>query len=182
MRYSYKEAAMKSTHPVFSLTLVTLLVCVTACAPLGISTRQPTIQELTFEENSSLHSPTPNPDCIIHVSTVPSAPELTYEENLSINPPPPCDFQATIVDNGIQLRWDLPPAVPVPHHYSDRILFYKIYRRTESTGFVFLAKTSDFSFLDQGAGTAGEFIYTITAMHENEIESSRSPEVVPARK
>jgi hypothetical protein len=170
---------MKVNHPSIFFRFVVFLAILPACSPLGGSTSQPiTIQELTYQENATLMSPTPNPACTIHASPVSSAPELTYAENLSILPPPPCDFRATIVDNGNQLRWDLPPAVPVSHHYGDRILYYKIYRKTESTGFIFLAKTSDFTFLDQSAVSGPGYIYTITAMHENEIESSRSPEAL----
>jgi hypothetical protein len=182
LRYIIDEAAMKIYHPFIFLPFFVFLAILPACSPLGGSTSQPTVQELTYQENATQMSPTPNPACTIHVSTGPTAPELTYAENLSNNPPPPCDLQALIVPNGIQLRWDLPPAVPVPHHYSDRVLYYIIYRRTESSGFVFLAKTSDFTFLDQSAVSGGGYFYTITAMHENEMESSRSPEVIPTSK
>ena len=106
-----------------------------------------------------------------------SPPELTYEQDLSINPPPPTALKATIVAQGIQLSWESPPPVSVPHYYSDQVLYFKVYRRTEDTQFAYLAQTTEMVYIDQSALTGIKYYFTVTAMHENGIESSRAQEV-----
>jgi hypothetical protein len=167
-------------HQVLLLSLVILLAWVSGCSPMATPANQLNLPELSYEEEMTLNSPTPTPAGTIQTSTVISAPGLTYEEDLSINPPPPLALKATIVEKGIQLNWDLPPVVSVPHHYGDEVLYYKIFRRTETTQFVFLAKTTDLFYVDQSAEVDAKYTYTVTAMHENENESSRAQEVTPS--
>jgi len=116
-----------------------------------------------------------NPD----ISATPS--ELTYEEDLSIHPPAPAALKAIVTEEGIEFSWEVPPPVTVPHGYSDEVLFYKVYRRTDATPFAFLAQTTETVYKDQDAIAGVKYYYTVTAMHENEIESTRPSEVSVTR-
>ena len=113
--------------------VIPLLLLATACTNAGPGL--PPVTELTYEQDMTLHAPSPTSNCVISVLPASPGPELSYQEDLGIHPPPPCNLKATKTANGIDLQWDLPPKVPVPHQYSDKVLFYKIYRRTETTGF-----------------------------------------------
>ena len=97
--------------------------------------------------------------------------------DLALNPPPPADLAAKVISGGIKITWNPPPPVLIPHHYTDVILFYKIYRRTESTQFVFLTQATEISFLDKTAVQGTTYYYTVTAQHENGVESSRPDEI-----
>lgn len=47
--------------------------------------------------------------------------ELTAEEDLANNPPPPTHVRVLRASNdAVVIAWDPPPAVSVPHHYSDQ--------------------------------------------------------------
>ena len=67
--------------------------------------------------------------------------KLTYQMDLTINLQPPADITANVTSDGIKLAWNPPPPVTVPHHYSDNVLYYKIFRRSENTRFEFLTQT-----------------------------------------
>jgi len=106
-----------------------------------------------------------------------TSPELTYEQSLSTTPPAPTDLKAVLVNGKVQLSWQEPPPVTVLHYYGDEILYYKVYRRTQGKKFAFLAQVTETSYLDQDPPTGIEYFYTVTAVHPNEIESSRASEV-----
>ena len=103
--------------------------------------------------------------------------ELTLNQSLATNPPPPGGLKANRTALGIQLNWEVPPAVTVPHHYPDIILYYKIYRRTTGSEFASVGQTILTTYLDSNAATGTEYFYTVTAMHGNQIESQRPNEV-----
>jgi fibronectin type 3 domain-containing protein len=71
----------------------------------------------------------------------------------------------------------MPPAVRVPHHYQDGILYYKIYRHTEGPQVVFLAQTTQQTYLDRSVVWGTKYYYTVSAIHTGGIESLRAEEV-----
>jgi hypothetical protein len=104
-------------------------------------------------------------------------PGISYEENLRINPPAVRNLAVEASTGGVLLTWQAPPAVTVPHSYSDEILGYKIYRRSGEEKRALLAETQDLRYLDDNAEAGVEYFYTVTALHENNIESTRPDEV-----
>ena len=184
-------AGIFKVKPLWSL--LALLIWMTGCTsseqpgvtpvistPAQAFTQTPTFtQTLTLTPTISATIPVP-----VETSTLAAAqttavnpPELTFEMNLAINPPPPVGIKAVAVAGGIKLTWTNPPAVIVPHHYSDNILFYKIYRRTETIQFTVLAQTSENFYLDETVTKGIQYFYIVTAQHENGIESSRPDEI-----
>jgi hypothetical protein len=119
--------------------------------------------------------PAANPQPSGPMTTSPG--ELTLNQSLATNPPPPGGLKANRTALGIQLNWEVPPAVTVPHHYSDTILYYKVYRHTVGGEPVFLERTILTTYLDSNAAAGTEYFYTVTAMHANQIESQRPDEV-----
>jgi fibronectin type 3 domain-containing protein len=107
--------------------------------------------------------------------------ELTSEEDLSVHPPAPAALKAIVTEEGIEFSWEVPPPVNVPHGYSDKVLFYKVYRRTDATQFAFLAQSTETVYKDQDVIAGVKYYYTVTAMHENGIESIRPSEVSVTR-
>jgi hypothetical protein len=129
-------------------------------ATVVVPVETPTLEAMQNKDGSTINSP-----------------GLTYEENLAINPPPPDDLAAIVTSGGIKLTWNPPPPVLVTHYYSDNILYYKVYRRVEGASFVFLGQTEENSYLDKTAAEGTRYYYTVTAQHENGIESSRPNEI-----
>ena len=78
---------------------------------------------------------------------------------------------------GVQLNWTPPPPVTVPHSYSDKVSYYKVYRRTDGSAFGFLAQTTQLLYLDRSAQAGTRFYYTVTAMLDDGNESLRPNEV-----
>ena len=174
-----------------------LLICMAACAPTSVQTDATLVQttptpiftpalsstpEVTasWTERVLTETPIETPTSVTSQKkggTVATPSELTYEMDLAINPPPPADLAAKVISGGIKITWNPPPPVLIPHHYTDVILFYKIYRRTESTQFVFLTQTTEISFLDKTAVQGTTYYYSVTAQHENGVESSRPDEI-----
>jgi len=102
---------------------------------------------------------------------------LSLEESLRINPPPPAELKAIRTAEGVQLNWNPPPLVTVPHSYSDTISYYKIYRRTDGSPFAYLAQTAQLLYLDRSAQAGTRYYYTVTAMLDDGNESLRPDEV-----
>jgi len=105
-------------------------------------------------------------------------PGLTYEEYLRVNPPPPRNLSGTLTADYIELRWDIPETVKVPHDYSDIIAYYKIYRGTSEEDMSYLASTSDLTFKDFNISGSPQYVYEVTAVHEGETESVPSQEII----
>ncbi len=113
-----------------------------------------------------------------------SGPGISYEENLRINPPAVQNLTAAVQADGILLTWDAPPAVSVPHSYSDNILGYRVYRRAQGSVLsdrALLAETDETRYLDASAEPGVEYFYTVTALNERNLESSRADEVSATR-
>lgn len=103
--------------------------------------------------------------------------ERIINQNLSVNPPPPSEVMAVWDAQGVQLSWEMPPVVSVPHNYQNEILYYKIYRHTKETQIVFLAQTTQQTYLDRNVVVGITYYYTISAFHAGEVESLRAEEV-----
>ncbi len=104
-------------------------------------------------------------------------PGISREEDLYINPPPPLDLRATVLPNGIRLDWNPPPAVTVPHGYGDRIVAYKVHRRTEGNRLAFLAQTNETNYVDTSAAPGVQYYYSVTDLREHDVESGYPNEV-----
>lgn len=99
---------------------------------------------------------------------------LTYEEYLRTHPPPPLNVQGTLKGEYIELRWDVPKTVTVPHNYSDTITHYKIYRGTTTEDMSSLASISGLTFKDYNISGSTRYVYEITAVHDGGVESAPS--------
>ncbi|MBE3039819.1 MAG: hypothetical protein IMZ62_13535 [Chloroflexi bacterium] len=104
-------------------------------------------------------------------------PGLSLEESLRINPPPPAGLKVIRTAEGVELSWNPPPTVTVPHSYSDTVSYYKVYRRTDGSQFAYLAQTTQLLYLDRSAQTGIKYYYTVTAMLDDSNESLRPNEV-----
>jgi len=102
---------------------------------------------------------------------------LTYEEYLKNNPPPPLNVQGSLKGNYIELRWDIPETVTVPHLYSDTITHYKIYRGNNTDDLSYLTSTTGLIFKDTSISGSPVYIYEVTAVHEGGVESAPSEEI-----
>ena len=155
---------MKSTW----LIVWILMLLLVGCAPTPPEAPEPT----------QTSAPTQSPP-----ATRDSAPGagITYEENLRINPPAVRNLAVETSGEGVLLTWQAPPAVTAPHSYSDAILGYKVYRRTGEEKRALLAETQELRYLDTSAQPGVEYFYTVTALHENNIESTRPDEVSGVR-
>ncbi len=104
---------------------------------------------------------------------------LSYEEFRRTTPPPPQSLQAEALEEGILLKWSAPEAVESPHNYSDQIIHYNIYRRTEDTDFQLLDSTSCscLSYLDRAVKAGVTYYYAVSAVHEGPAEGERTEEV-----
>lgn len=164
------------------LKILLVPVLLAGCVPNG-DTQIPAIATTAA---ASL-APTRGPD--VQPENQPGRPDsgpggISYEENLRINPPAVRSLAAEPSGEGILLTWEAPPEVTVPHSYSDEILGYKIYRRAEGeplTGRSLLAETQELRYLDASAAPGVMYYYTVTALHDHNIESTR-PDEVSARR
>jgi len=168
------------------LSLVLLLLTLTGCAPaLGEGTATPLQNRI----------PTPSP-----VSVAPSVPDvaptvseaseggpdltgsgdgMTREQELATFPPEPQNFTVTVTEEGVLLKWKAPPPVTTFHQYSDEILGYYIYRRIGDADYTRIGSTQAFEYLDRTAEKGVRYYYTVSALHEQNIESNR-PTGLPA--
>jgi hypothetical protein len=102
--------------------------------------------------------------------------ELTAEEDLAINPPPPRDIRTVGVTRGsVELSWGPPPSVSGTHHYSDRVIGYRIYRQ-EGTQVDFrpLALTAETTYVDLAVQSGRTYAYVISSVRERDVEGGRS--------
>jgi fibronectin type 3 domain-containing protein len=106
--------------------------------------------------------------------TVPE--ELTHEEQLANNPPSPANVHVVSASAGsVELAWDPPPPVDVPHRYSDRVVAYRVYRRTGGDlEFGPLAETPERRYVDTEVDPGQTYEYTVSSIREQNVEGSRS--------
>ena len=101
---------------------------------------------------------------------------LQWETDLSAHPPSPPNVKAIVLGTTIQVTWEQPPAVQVPHSYSDTIVHYRVFRRLASTpDSIEIGTTDELSFVDSDP-PIGLVFYHVTAIHEGDAESGRSDE------
>jgi hypothetical protein len=101
---------------------------------------------------------------------------LRWEEDLAAHPPPPQNVKVVDEANGVLVTWEQPIAVEVPHSYSDTIVHYRVFRRLASSADpIEIGTTDQLSFVDSEP-PAGLVFYHVTAVHEGDVESSRSDE------
>jgi hypothetical protein len=122
------------------------------------------------DETAAAPSATPSPS---------QTGELTAEADLAIHPPPPADVRATPSNSAVELRWAPPPPVAVTHHYSDRVVAYRIYRR--GPGEIELrpiGTSTALTYTDRTVPGAGRFEYAVTSVREHDVEGGRSSPAV----
>jgi fibronectin type 3 domain-containing protein len=102
---------------------------------------------------------------------------LTYEEYLRTHPPPPLNVQGTLKGEYIELRWDVPKTVTVPHNYSDTITHYKIYRGISTEDMSYVTSTTSQIFKDYNISGSNQYVYEVTAVHDGGVESAPSQEI-----
>jgi len=166
--------------------LVLTVILLAGCVP-NAATPASAVDTTVTPTAAASPAPTREPD--VQPENQPGRPEsgpggISYEENLRINPPAVRNLAAQATGEGILLTWEAPPEVTVPHSYSDEIFGYKIYRRAEGeplSGRKLLAETQELRYLDASAATGMTYYYTVTALHDHDVESTR-PDEVSARK
>ena len=103
--------------------------------------------------------------------------ELTAEEQLRVNPPPPHRVSAARQGAAVRLTWSPPPAVTVPHTYSDTVVEYRIYRSVDGSGEALVGTSKTLSFTDPEPG-AGTLRYFVSSVREHGVEGPRTDAVV----
>ncbi len=103
---------------------------------------------------------------------------LTFEEERRIHPPPPRNLRGTFAGGRIELSWDAPERVTIPHNYNDSVRSYTIYRGTTPGNLARVASTPNLLFSDRSVYGDTRYVYEITAMHEGSLESVPSEEIV----
>lgn len=89
----------------------------------------------------------------------------------------PLNLHATVTADGILLIWDPPEPVTIKHGYSDTPLYYRIYRRVEGGKAEPVGTSQEPRYLDQTAQPGIQYYYQISAVHENNLEGTRTDEV-----
>ncbi|MDR3574035.1 MAG: hypothetical protein P4L50_09245 [Anaerolineaceae bacterium] len=185
---------MKSLRYGGHLCILLALLGISACASAGAPKtpeKTPTVSaspqiQMVQPTYASTIVPTLTPSLVVAdvtpwitatapLVTTPS--ELTLNQDLSIHPPPPSELVAVWKEAGVQLSWEMPAVVRVPHQYQSEILSYKIYRHTDGTQAVFLAQTAQQAYLDRNVVSGTKYYYTVSAMHAGGVESLRAGEV-----
>jgi len=104
--------------------------------------------------------------------------ELTYEEHLRTTPPQLENFRGSYKTDHVELQWDAPAPVTVPHDYGDTIILYKIYRGTTPEKVSSYASTKDLTFTDRAIAGSTQYAYEVTAVYEGGVESDPTKEVI----
>ncbi|GAA2162826.1 hypothetical protein [Pedococcus bigeumensis] len=164
---------MSTKHPVRRLSTVgatALVLAIGGCATTTTDDHEP---QVSAPSTSTLR-PT-SPSASSSPTSVPS--ELTAEEQLRVNPPPPQRLKATRVGDAVRLTWSPPPAVTVPHTYSDTVVEYRIYRSVDGRGEELLGTSATLTFTDAKPGT-GTARYAVSSVREHGVEGPRTNAVV----
>ncbi|WP_457255413.1 hypothetical protein [Pedococcus sp. P5_B7] len=164
-----------STNLVRRLTAVSAIVLVVAvggCASTAPDDHQPGMSAPSTTATST--SPSAS-----RVAPTSVPPELTAEEQLRVNPPPPQRVRAAREGATVRLSWSPPPAVTVPHTYSDTVVEYRIYRTVDGGAEVLVGTSATLAFTDAEPG-AGTPRYAVSSVREHGVEGPRSDAVAPA--
>jgi hypothetical protein len=114
-------------------------------------------------------------------TTAPSLPgELTAEQDLGNNPPPPQNVRTRVLKGDVEVTWDDPPVVTVPHSYSDRVVSYRVYRQGPGESDLRpIGVTSTHKYVDATAVRGLTYDYAATSVRKHQVEGPRSqPESV----
>lgn len=151
-----------------------LAVVISGCAP-AMSTSVPAAP--TSGPTAIVSTPSPTAAAVMPANTAPAtSPGMTVSEDQEINPPAPRAVRARVVE-GVLLTWEAPPKVTGKHLYSDVVVRYNIYRRTEDEELRLIGSTTETRYLDETAKPGVTYYYVVTAVQEGEIESKRPDEV-----
>ena len=105
--------------------------------------------------------------------------ELSAEEDLAINPPPPQNVRITRHRSGrVDLAWDPPAAVEIPHDYSDRVVSYRIYRQgPRDIELRAIGSSTKLRYADNKLSQSGHYSYAVTSIREQNAEGTKSPAI-----
>lgn len=162
-----------STNPVHRLTAVTGIVLVLALAGCASPTADDPEPRVSAPSTRSV--PPSNPSTSAPSTSAPE--ELTAEEQLRVNPPPPQALSAAREGDAVTLTWSPPPAVTVPHTYSDTVVEYRIYRSADGGDEVLVGTSATLGFTDTKPG-AGMLRYAVSSVREHGVEGPRADAVV----
>lgn len=140
------------------------------------------IEQEKDQENRSttiVPLPLPLPTETILPTTMPTG--ITYEEQIRNIPPSPRNLTGVFKDNYIELRWDIPEKVELPHNYKNTIIRYNIYKGTDEENIIYLTYVTERKFLDFNVSYSQQYIYEITAVHEGDVEGLPSENVIVVR-
>ena len=104
---------------------------------------------------------------------------ITRGENEAMRPPAPTAVRAVVTsDKSVRITWQRPPAPTVTPRFSKTIIEYRIHRR--GPGQVEMRQigaSTTLEFIDKTPGK-GVFAFVVTAVHENDVESTASDPAV----
>ena len=129
---------------------------------------------LTACQSGTNSSPAASPSPSLVSSPNPTQ-ELTREDAEAMHPPAPTTVRAEVTsDKSVRITWQIPPAPTVTPRFSEKIVEYRIHRRGPGEVEMRQIGTSKtLEFIDKAPGK-GDFAYVVTAVHENNIESTAS--------
>ena len=150
-----------------------LLILVTTVLSSCISQEKdqeikPTAVTVTISPTSSTSTPT----------ITPTSTGITYKEQIKNHPPSPRNLTGEFKANYVELRWDTPEKVDIPHNYNDTIIHYNIYKGTREENIRYLISSTERTFLDSNISDSSQYIYEVTAVHEGDVESVPSEDVI----
>lgn len=175
---------MKNTKNIRIRCLGMLLVSaavLSACTG-GAGTVEPELaDELTYEDVLSMTPAAPGSQAQPSSTPVFTVTEegLTYEDMRRTNPPPPLELKVQVVGAGVRLDWEPAEAVTIAHDYSDTVIEYRVYRRTDAVSPKILIGTSqDLFYVDETVEAGITYHYSVSAMHEGPLEGAVTEEVI----
>jgi hypothetical protein len=89
---------------------------------------------------------------------------------------------AAVSAAGVQLVWDEPPPVLIPHRYSDEVAYYLVFRKLAGAlDFVPLGRSSSRSYTDAAVQSGRTYEYVVSSVRVQDAEGSRSDPPAVAR-
>ena len=161
-----------NSNPIRWLAAVSSMVSVLAVGGCGTTARDTQGPAVTAPSTSLATTTTPRSSTAS--TSVPE--ELTAEEQLRVNPPPPRQLSVVRTGQAVTVTWSPPPAVTVPHTYSDDVVEYRVYRSVDGGPEVLVGTTPTLTFTDAkpGDGTAR---YAVSSVREHGVEGPRTDAV-----